>query len=237
MIAAFECHPLTGTHASGTVLPALLALAERDHAGGKDFLVALVVGAEVSARLARTAVALESERGFHNPGVLGPLAAAAAVGNLRRLKLETIVNALGIAGSSSGGLLEFAWAGADTKRIHEGRASQLGLESALLAEAGLTGPATVLEGRYGLFNAFFPARGPERHYRGTGRRLGRTAAFAQAIPGACKHPGCRRGHPGLQARASLQSARRTAGRDRGQRAHAGGTLYRQAAGQPDGRAV
>jgi 2-methylcitrate dehydratase PrpD len=45
---------------------------------------------------------------------------------------------MGIAGSSSAGLLEFAWSGGDTKRLHLGRASQLGLESALLARQGVT---------------------------------------------------------------------------------------------------
>jgi 2-methylcitrate dehydratase PrpD len=61
---------------------------------------------------------------------------------------------MGLAGSCSAGLLEFAWSGADTKRLHLGRASQLGLESALLARQGLRGSVTVLEGRYGYFNAF-----------------------------------------------------------------------------------
>jgi 2-methylcitrate dehydratase PrpD len=63
---------------------------------------------------------------------------------------------MGLAGSCSAGLLEFAWSGADTKRLHLGRASQLGLESALLARQGLRGPATVLEGRYGYFNGCVP---------------------------------------------------------------------------------
>jgi 2-methylcitrate dehydratase PrpD len=61
---------------------------------------------------------------------------------------------MGIAGSSSAGLLEFAWSGGDTKRLHLGRAGQLGLESALLAREGVCGPPTVLEGRSGYFNAF-----------------------------------------------------------------------------------
>src|SRR5262249_7766985 len=52
------------------------------------------------------------------------------------------------------GLLEFAWRGDDTKRVHLGRASSMGLESALLAKKGLQGPVTVIEGPYGYFNAF-----------------------------------------------------------------------------------
>src|SRR5215471_3759673 len=154
LIGAFESEPLTGSHASGTVFPAVLAVCQREHCSGQEFLTALAVGFEVSARIARTAVGLENVRGFHNPGTQGPFGAAVAVGKLYGFDQETLVSAMGLAGSCSAGLLEFAWSGADTKRLHLGRASQLGLESALLARQGLRGPATVLEGRYGYFNAF-----------------------------------------------------------------------------------
>jgi 2-methylcitrate dehydratase PrpD len=154
LIGAFECEPLTGSHASGTVLPAVLAVCQHERMPGRAFLTALAVGFEVSARIARTAVGLESVRGFHNPGTQGPFGAAVAVGKLYGCDQETLVSAMGLAGSCSAGLLEFAWSGADTKRLHLGRASQLGLESALLARQGLRGPATVLEGRYGYFHAF-----------------------------------------------------------------------------------
>jgi 2-methylcitrate dehydratase PrpD len=154
LIGAFECEPLTGSHASGTVLPAALAVCQREHLSGGAFLTALALGFEVSARIARTAVGLETVRGFHNPGTQGPFGAAAAVGKLYGFDPTTLTHALGIAGSCSAGLLEFAWTGADTKRVHLGRASQLGLESALLARKGLRGPPTVLEGRYGYYNAF-----------------------------------------------------------------------------------
>lgn len=154
MIGAFECEPLTGSHASGTVLPAALAISERDHRSGQDFLLAIALGFEVSGRLQRTAVGLESTRGFHNPGVQGPFGAAMAVGKLFGFDAATLASALGLAGSCAAGLLEFAWAGDDTKRVHLGRASSMGLESALLAQKGLHGPVTVIEGPYGYFNAF-----------------------------------------------------------------------------------
>lgn len=154
MIGAFECEPLTGSHAGGTVLPAALAICERDHRSGRDFLLAIALGFEVSGRLQRTAVGLESTRGFHNPGVQGPFGAAMAVGKLFGFDAATLASALGLAGSCSAGLLEFAWAGDDTKRVHLGRASSMGLESAILAQKGLHGPVTVIEGPYGYFNAF-----------------------------------------------------------------------------------
>jgi 2-methylcitrate dehydratase PrpD len=154
LIGAFECEPLTGSHASGTVLPAALAVSQRERMPGQTFLTALALGFELSARIAHTAVGLETVRGFHNPGTQGPFGAAAAVGKLLGFDVNTLINALGLAGSCSAGLLEFASTGADTKRLHLGRASQLGLESALLAQHGLRGPETVLEGRYGYFTAF-----------------------------------------------------------------------------------
>jgi 2-methylcitrate dehydratase PrpD len=154
LIGAFECEPLTGSHAGGTVLPAALAVAQRERFDGAAFVTALALGFEVSARIARTAVGLETVRGFHNPGTQGPFGAAAAVGKLYGFDEERLASAMGIAGSSSAGLLEFAWSGGDTKRLHLGRAGQLGLESALLARQGVRGPQTVLEGRSGYFNAF-----------------------------------------------------------------------------------
>src|SRR5262245_45370213 len=120
LIGAFECEPLTGSHASGTVLPAALAVCERERLDGSAFLTALAVGFEVSARIARTAVGLETVRGFHNPGTQGPFGAAAAVGKLYGFDEGRLTDALGIAGSSSAGLLEFAWSGGDTKRLHLG---------------------------------------------------------------------------------------------------------------------
>src|SRR5947208_5398794 len=168
LIGAFECEPLTGSHASGTVLPAALAVCECLRLDGVAFLTALALGFEVSARIARTAVGLEAVRGFHNPGTQGPFGAAAAVGRLYAFDEEHLTSALGIAGSSSAGLLEFAWSGGDTKRLHLGRASQLGLESALLARAGVRGPETVLEGRSGYFNAFSTSPRIEKLLEGLG---------------------------------------------------------------------
>src|SRR5438132_11667216 len=124
LVGAFECEPLTGSHASGTVLPAALAISERERFDGVAFLTALALGFEVSARIARTAVGLETVRGFHNPGTQGPFGAAVAVGKLYGFDEARLTDAPGLAGSSSAGLRAFAWSGGDTKRLHLGRAAQ-----------------------------------------------------------------------------------------------------------------
>ncbi|HTF43744.1 MAG TPA: MmgE/PrpD family protein [Terriglobales bacterium] len=149
-------------HAASNVVPAIMAIAERDRLDGKAFLAALILGGEVGGRIEATGVGVETTRGFHNPAVQGPFSAAAAVGKLLGLDEDTMVNALGIAGSSSAGLQEFAFEGADMKATHLGRATQLGLESALLAAAGVLGPSTVLEGPFGYFNGFSLPTDPHR---------------------------------------------------------------------------
>jgi 2-methylcitrate dehydratase PrpD len=141
-------------HAAANVVPAIMAIAERDHLDGKAFITALILGGEVGGRIEGASVGVETKRGFHNPAVQGPFSAAAAVGKLLGLDEDTLVHALGIAGSSSAGLQEFAFEGADMKATHLGRAAQLGLESVLLATAGVLGPSTVLEGPFGYFNGF-----------------------------------------------------------------------------------
>jgi len=158
MIGAFELeHIAYAAHPSGTVFPAALAVAERDNLSGKKFITALALGYEVNCRVAQAQTnAAESERGFHNPSINGVFGSAVAVSKLVNLDEQEILNSLGIAGSHSAGVIEFAWEGSMTKRIHLGRASQLGLESALLAQRGFSGPSTILEGTYGYLQAFSP---------------------------------------------------------------------------------
>ncbi len=172
MIGAFEMeHIGYAAHPSGTVFPAALSVAEREHLDGKSFITAMALGYEVNHRIAEAQTNLvERERGFHNPSVNGVFAAAVAAGKLLRFDEGTMLNAMGIAGSHACGLVEFAWEGAMTKRLHLGRAAQLGLESALLARNGFTGPSTILEGRYGYFQAYSPKPEIEKLLDGLGHQ-------------------------------------------------------------------
>lgn len=172
MMGAFESeHVGHVAHPSATVFPAALAVAERDHADGQAFLAALLLGYEVVCRVGEAQTrAVEDGRGFHNPGVNGAFGAAAAVGKLVGLDAQGLAWALGVAGSHACGLVEFIWEGAMTKRMHPGRAAQLGLESALLAQRGFSGPTTVLEGRHGYLQAYSPQPRPERLVKELGTR-------------------------------------------------------------------
>jgi 2-methylcitrate dehydratase PrpD len=149
-----DTHAASVVHVSASVVPAALAAAELHGCSGKDTLAAIVAGNEVSTRLGAAAGGLFHARGFHPTGVCGVFGATAAAARLRGLDARTTTDALGIAGSMASGLLEFLADGSETKRLHPGWAAQGGMTAARLAAHGATGPATVLEGRRGLYGAY-----------------------------------------------------------------------------------
>ena len=117
-------------------------------------LIGIAVGTEVLCRLSLVVPKAVHKAGFHPTAMFGAMGAAAGVGAALGLNAKQIVDALGIAGSMAGGIIEYLAEGAWTKRLHAGWAAQSGLRAALLARAGFVGPRTVFEGVHGLFNGF-----------------------------------------------------------------------------------
>ena len=148
---SFEGGPV---HAGAVVIPALLAVAERDRLSGRDLLLGVAVGAEVICRASLVAPKRIHQAGFHPTAILGAIAAAAGVAAARGASRAQFVNALGIVGSMAGGIIEYLAEGAWTKRLHPGWAAQSGIRAADLARAGFIGPRTVLEGTHGLYQGF-----------------------------------------------------------------------------------
>ena len=138
-------------HATAVVLPAALAVGEQVGASGADVLLAGVAGLEVVCRLGAAAPHAFHARGVHATAACGVFAAALVAARLGGLEPARAVDALGIAGSSAGGLLEFLATGSSTKQLHPGLASQAGVLAARLAAAGASGPSSVLEGEHGFF--------------------------------------------------------------------------------------
>ncbi|KAK1497186.1 hypothetical protein CCUS01_13225 [Colletotrichum cuscutae] len=158
--AAFQIeHVVLNAHPSSSVLPALLVYAStrNTNTSGENFLTALAAGYEVCARIGLVSCSLvEDGRGFHNPAINGQLAVAVAVGNLLSWDAATIASALRVAASSSGGLVAFQTTDAKTTQIHPGHGGPLGIEAALMARAGVTGPPNILENEMGFLHAFSP---------------------------------------------------------------------------------
>ena len=147
----FEGGPV---HAGAVVVPAVLAVCERHDADGRAALLGIAVGSEVLCRLSLVVPKAVHRSGFHPTAVFGAMGAAAGVAAALGLNKKQTVDALGIAGSMAGGIIEYLAEGAWTKRLHPGWAAQSGLRAALLARAGFAGPRTVFEGVHGLFNGF-----------------------------------------------------------------------------------
>src|SRR5262245_8275302 len=146
-------HP--ATHATSPTLPSILALAEaRDDVSGKDAIVALAVAFEVQGRLRLGAFGSEKvERvGFHPPGTVGPLGAAAAGARLLRLDLTQTRWALGLAASRAGTVA--ANIGTMAKSSHCGNAGRMGLEAAMMAARGFTAHEDVIEAPSGWARVF-----------------------------------------------------------------------------------
>src|SRR6266481_5298652 len=147
----FEGGPV---HAGAVIVPAVLAACERLSPDGRMALTGIAVGAEVLCRLSLVVPKAVHKAGFHPTAIFGAMGAAAGVGAALGLDARQIVDALGIAGSMAGGIIEYLAEGAWTKRLHAGWAAQSGIRAALLARAGFVGPRTVFEGVHGLFHGF-----------------------------------------------------------------------------------
>lgn len=157
---AFESDNLTrpgvGVHPGATLLPPALAIAQERGSSGRALIEAVVAGYEVMYRIGRATRHSNERHGFHAPGTTGPFGAAVAAGKLLGLDEAAMTNALGIAGSLAGGLMEFARSGtgAMVKRLHLGRAAEAGVLAASLAADGFTGPRSVIEGEAGFLKVF-----------------------------------------------------------------------------------
>lgn len=141
-------------HTGVIVVPVVQALGEKLGTHGRDLVTAMVAGYEVQGRLGAALFQTLARRHFHPQGVLGVFSAAAAAGRLLGLDVDQLTHAFAIAGSHASTILEYDQAGGEVKRIHGAIAARSGIQAACLAKEGLTGPASVLEGRRGIFASF-----------------------------------------------------------------------------------
>jgi 2-methylcitrate dehydratase PrpD len=144
-------------HPGASVLGAALAASDLiGGAGGDDVLLAVVLGLDVSCRIA---VASTLDRGWHRTAAMGVFGAAAAAGKLLGLDAGQMLNAFGIAFSQAAGNRQCIIDGALTKRLQAGQAASSGVLAAVLAREGFTGAHGIFCGRFG----FLPLYQPDGH--------------------------------------------------------------------------
>jgi 2-methylcitrate dehydratase PrpD len=167
-----DTHNESIVHMSSPAVAAALALAEYTEVSGRDLITAIAIGNEISCRVGSVSSGELHKRGFHPTGLFATFGVAYLAGRLLRLDAAALARAAGIAGSFASGLLECWVDGTQTKFLHPGWSAQSGITAALLARAGVTGPAQVFEGRWGLFASHVQDASAHRDFSRIGDRLG-----------------------------------------------------------------
>jgi 2-methylcitrate dehydratase PrpD len=131
-ITACDVYTPAHFHATPEVIPVALALAEELHVTGKDLVTAVAAGLEVACRIAGSIDNAEfRRRGWHSPGVVGPLGAAATAAKLLKLDATGVRRAIALAFSQASGT--FASWPTTAVKFHQARGAAAGLMGGLLA--------------------------------------------------------------------------------------------------------
>ncbi|MFC2003510.1 MmgE/PrpD family protein [Chloroflexota bacterium] len=178
---AFLGHPTT------VILPAVLALGERNKISGKEALLSYIVGYEVGAKIGLGMGAAHYDVGWHSTATFGTMAAATACAKILKLDVQRTRVALGIAASLAGGLRQNF--GTMTKPLHAGNAARNGVVATLLAKKGFTADQGILEGPLG-YAKLFSGKGEYNLERMT-QGLGAPFAIDSPRPMIKLYPSCR----------------------------------------------
>ncbi len=146
-----DTHNESIVHMSSPSVASALAISEIVPVSGRGLVAAIAVGSEISCRVGSVAPGQFHRRGFHPTGLFAPFGVSYLAGRLLGLDADAMARAAGICGSFAAGILECWVDGTQPKYLHPGWAAHSGMVAAFLAREGMTGPAQVLEGRFGLF--------------------------------------------------------------------------------------
>lgn len=186
-------HRNAGCHAGAVVVPTALALGWELKKSGKDIITAVVAGYEVVYRIASHVNPFQINKGFHPSSNCDTYGAAAVAGKLLGLNKEQLANAMGQAGMFSSGTMEATKNGQRAKCVQVGNAAFNGILAAYLAQTGMEGCKSALEGGHGLFNTQSENVDVEDVTRGLGESYLIGDTYSKLYP--C----CRHAQPGIEA--------------------------------------
>jgi len=186
-----------GVHPSATCVPAVLAVAERiGGVTGKDLILAVALGNDMISRMSQ---AVSARHGWFLTPTFGVFSAAAACAKVLGLTAEQTVDAFGIAFCQSAGTMEIVY-GTDSniRAMYECFVGKTGVLAALMAQRGISGVKSSMEGQKGLFNVYFDGEYDRAKLTtDLGRRFeGNSVSFKA-------WPFCRRAHPAVTSVISL----------------------------------
>jgi 2-methylcitrate dehydratase PrpD len=188
----------TPSHISGTTVPVALAVGELKSVTGKDLLTALILGDDLSARIA-AASQLNIDSGWDSTGTVNVFGAAAIAGKLWGLNERQMVNALGIALNQMGGTFLNIFDYAHTFKLPQGLTAQAGVFSAALARKGFTAPRDPLTGKHGYFSLYCKTYQLDILARELGKKFYAGDTFKP-------YPCCRSNHAAVECALALVNA-------------------------------
>jgi 2-methylcitrate dehydratase PrpD len=191
-------------HASASIVPSLLALAELNGGSGRDVLNAYLIGLQASFVVADSVGEAMYDAGIHNTSALGIIASGAACARLLRLDEEGTVRSLAASATQSFGLKRSF--GTMCKPFHAGHAAEGAVTSALLARDGFTGASDIFEGPNGLF-AVYGGTPDLMSLAALGKEWGVSNVLQKA------HAACQWTHSPINAAMDLQKAKDIAYQD------------------------
>jgi 2-methylcitrate dehydratase PrpD len=145
-------------HPGAPTIAAALALAQSRSVSGEAFLRAVIVGYEISTRIAG-AMGRAHYKYWHNTGTIGSFGAASAAAELLGLDARRFAHALATVATFAAGLQQAFRTDSMSKPMHAGRAAEAGVTAALAAAEGVTGALDILEGEAGFGRAM--GEGPD----------------------------------------------------------------------------
>jgi 2-methylcitrate dehydratase len=158
---ADPCHP-------SDIIPAATSICEWRGLSGKDLIVGIVLGHEMEMRYCEAGDPGIREKGWHH-ATLTAFVSPMVASRMLRLDAEKMQHAIGIAASPCC-TLGAVTAGKLTmmKNTVDPMSTRAGVEAALLADQGYTGPEHVVDGKEGLVHCFGPEWNLDRLTDGLG---------------------------------------------------------------------
>ena len=166
-----DSHAPSLTHPGCGIVPAALAMAEREQASGTALVRAVALGYDVGTRLSKSLGAYAFSEAGHDTHSFGPMfGAAAAAGALAGLDADRVRHMLSYTAQQASGLSNYA---RDTEHVEKafifgGMPARNGAAAATMVASGMTGIDDSFAGDRNFFFAFGPNSNPEELARGLG---------------------------------------------------------------------
>ena len=169
-----DFEPVTKAHPGSHVVPAALAMAEREGRSGAELLAAVTLGYDVCCRFL-LALGPDLVRGSHRSaeGTSSTMGAAAAAASLAGLDEKGMRYALSYAAQQVSGIWSWVRDAGHVEKAFDfsGMGARNGVTAAIMAQMGFTGVWDVLDGEHNALIALSTAPRPEEMVAGLGSRF------------------------------------------------------------------